>query len=92
MSDAEALIERARAADAPQYAPVEMRFAEEKLARARAAMADKDYDEASRLLSESEVDAELAIAKTRQGRARQAVEAKAAENEQLRRDVGGETP
>jgi len=90
--DAAALVDRARAEDAPRYAPVEMRFAEEKLERARVAIESKDYDVAGQLSDQAEVDAELALAKTRQARARLAVEAKAAENDQLRRDLGGETP
>ena len=92
LDDAAALIERARDADAARHAPVELRFAEEKLARARAAVDDKAYALAVRFADLAEVDAEFAIAKSRQARARLAVEAKAGENEQLRRDVGGETP
>ena len=92
LDDAAVLIDRARDVEAARHAPVELRFAEEKLARAQALLQDKDYDEAAKLAGEAEVDAEFAIAKSRQARARLAVEAKAAENEQLRRDVGGETP
>ena len=92
LDDAAALIERARDGDAARHAPVELRFAEEKLARARAAVDDKDYAQAMRWTDQAEVDAEFAIARSRQARARLAVEAKAAENDQLRRDLGGETP
>jgi hypothetical protein len=92
LDDAAALIERAEAEDAGRHAPMELRFADEKLARARAAVDDKDYARAVLLADQAEVDAEFAFAKARQAKARLAVEAKAAENEQLRRDVGGETP
>ena len=92
LDDAAALIERAQSADAARHAPADLRFAEDKLARARAAVDDKDYDAAALLADQAEVDAEFALAKARLASARTAVEAKAAANERLRRDVGGDTP
>lgn len=92
LDDATAIVARARVEDAQRHAPMELRFAEAKLERARAAMSAKDHAGAARLLAQAEVDAELALVKTRQGRARAAADAKAAENEQLKREIGEESP
>jgi len=90
LDDATAAIARARAADAQLYAPVELRFAETRLADARAAMADKKYAAAAQRVSEAEIDAELALAKTRNAKARAAAEQKARDNAALERELLGE--
>ena len=90
LEDANAAIARAHAADAQLYAPVELRFAESKLSQARGAMADKQYDDAARYLAQAEIDAELAIAKSRTCKARAAAEQKARDNVALERELLGE--
>ena len=90
LDDATAAIARARAADAQLYAPVELRFAESKLADARTAMADKKYAAAAQFVAEAEIDAEFALAKSRNGKARAAADQKARDNAALERELLGE--
>ena len=60
---ARAAVDRASGLVAAE-APVEVSQAREKLERANAAAARKDYDEARRLAEQAEVDANLAAAKS----------------------------
>ncbi len=62
---AEQAIAQAEAAGADEHSPVEMRFAREKLAEARKGMETREYEVASYLIEQSEINAELAIARTR---------------------------
>lgn len=87
LADARAEVERARAAGAGASAPVELRFAEDKLGAAQAASADRDYALAGSLATQAEVDAELASAKARAARARNAVREKTDDNARLRREL-----
>lgn len=68
----------ARSAGAANYAPQELRAAEQGLSAANAAVAKHDFDQATVLAEESSVNSELAVAKTRLGKAREA-------NDNLRR-------
>jgi hypothetical protein len=94
LEDAESALSRARAAGAAASAPVELRFAQDKLAGAREASDDRDYRRAAILARQSLVDAELAAAKARAARAREAARAKAEDNERLRLQLldGGVAP
>ena len=60
-----AAVASAGVAGGAEAAPLEMRSARDKLARANAAMGDKDYVAARSLAEEAEVDAQLAGAKAR---------------------------
>jgi hypothetical protein len=75
----------ARAAGASTYAPMEMRFAEERLNLAASAMQDRDYDLATRLAEESSVNSELAAIKARLGKLREAVDTLKQENAEIAR-------
>lgn len=55
-------------------APIEMQSAREKLARARRAMANEDYDEARRYAEEARVDARLAESKVAAARSERALQ------------------
>jgi hypothetical protein len=77
----------ARAAGAATYAPRELRAAEQGLSAANAAVAKHDYDQASVLAEESSVDSELAAAKTRLGKAREANDNLRRQNADLERDA-----
>jgi hypothetical protein len=77
----------ARAAGAETYAPLELRAAEDHLAQANAASAQQDYDRMTMLAAESAVDSELAAAKSRLGKAREAVESLKQQNADLSRDA-----
>lgn len=84
LEDAESALSRASAAGAAASAPVELRFAQDKLAWAREASDDRDYRRSAILARQSRVDAELAAAKARAARAREAARVKAEDNERLR--------
>lgn len=63
--DAELAIQAAVRAGAEEHAPVELRFAREKLAEARKGEEYKQWDKAIVLIEESEINSELAIEKSR---------------------------
>jgi len=72
MAVAKAAVDRA-AGPAGADAPVEVSQARDKLERANAAVARKDYDEARRLAEEAEADANLAEAKSHSVRSNRAL-------------------
>lgn len=72
MAVARAAVERA-AGPAGADAPIEVSQAREKLERANAAVARKDYDVARRLAQQAEVDANLAEAKSHSARSDRAL-------------------
>jgi len=67
-----AAVDSAASAGAVQYAPGEMAAARDKLARAKAAMADKDYKTASDWAAQAQVDAKLAQSKADSSKAQAA--------------------
>jgi uncharacterized protein (DUF1501 family) len=75
----------ARSAGAAAYAPLELRFAEERLSQANAAVSQRDYDAAAALADESAANSELATAKSRLGKAREAVDTLRQQNQELDR-------
>jgi hypothetical protein len=90
LADAESALARARSAGAAASAPVELRFAQDKLAGARTASEERDYRSAATLARQAMVDAELAAAKARAAAARDAARSKAEDNERLRATLLGE--
>ena len=60
-------------AGSAEFAPLELRSAQEKLDRANAAMADKAYDDARRYAEAAEADAKLAAVTARSVKAQRAV-------------------
>lgn len=73
---------------AATYAPLELRYATEQLEQARQAQESKDIAEARLLLEQSIVNSDLAVAKSRLGRTREAVQVQAAANARLRAEAG----
>jgi len=63
-ASAQQAVEQAEAAGGEEYAPVEMRFAKEKLTEAREGVEKRQNDVASYLIEQAEINAELAIAKS----------------------------
>lgn len=61
---AESALRQARAGNANEHAPLELKLAEEKLSKANAAFEDDDYREAKYLAEEALADARLAQAKS----------------------------
>ena len=70
-----AAVENAAGAGGPQFAPMEMAAAREKLARANKAMADKDYKLAVDLAAQAQADAKLAQGKANSAKAQAAADA-----------------
>jgi len=83
---AEIAIETAVQAGAEEHSPVELRFAREKLAEAHKGMEYKQFDKAIYLIDQSEINSELALAKTRAALIRGKVTDLARENEILREE------
>ena len=83
LETAEKTIQAAEAAGGNDFAPVEMRFAREKLASARIGMEKQKYEVAIYLMEEAEINAELAIEKSRTARSRRQVNELRKSNEEL---------
>lgn len=84
MNLAQSQLQAARDAQAADYAPVDLGFAQDKFQQAQAAMAERHYADAASLAEESRADAELARVKSRLAAARAQIQGKLAENSQLR--------
>lgn len=87
LDNAEQAIESAREAGAEEYAPLELRFAEERLDAARFQFENDQSAPARRLADEAEIEAQLALARTRAARARADLAQRQRELESLRRDL-----
>lgn len=72
MAVAKASVQRAEQAGAPEFAPVELAAARDKLARADKAAADRKADVASQLADQANADAQLAEARAMQERSHKA--------------------
>ena len=83
LDTAEKAIQAAEAAGGDEFAPVEMRFAREKLASAQKGMDKQKYEVSMYLLEESEINAELAIEKSRTAKLRRRVNELRSTNEEL---------
>lgn len=84
---AERAIAAAEQAGAEELAPVELRFAHEKLEFARLGMEQKKYDVALYLVEESEINSELAIEQSRTATSRRKVNELSRANELLREEL-----
>jgi len=70
-----AAVDSAASADGALYAPLEMRSAREKLAKANKALANKDYEVAADLANQAQADANLAQGKAGSAKAKIAADA-----------------
>ena len=79
----------ANAVDAggPEFAPAEMRTAQDKLERANQAMGAKDYELAKSLAEQAQVDAQLAASKARSAKAQKAALAVQEDSRVLREEM-----
>ncbi|MGA9575023.1 MAG: DUF4398 domain-containing protein [Lysobacterales bacterium] len=80
---AENALQVAEAAGGDEFAPVEMRFAREKLASAKKGLEKEKYQVSVYLVEESEINAELAIEKSRTAKLRRRVTELRKSNEEL---------
>lgn len=69
---AKSAVANAVSAGGSEYAPVEMRAAQDKMDRASRAMGKEDYEDAGRLAREAQADARLAEKKAESAKARKA--------------------
>ena len=95
MNAAQGQLQAARDAQAADYAPVDLGFAQDKFQQAQAAMAQRDYEDAATLAEEARADAELARAKARLAAARAQMQSKLEENNALRAEgsrIGTDAP
>jgi hypothetical protein len=90
LDDAVHRVDAARADGAQTYAPLELRGAEERLGFARSAVKNQEYEDAARFAEEAGIAADLAQARSRLGKARERVDARARENAQLKTDLNVE--
>jgi hypothetical protein len=84
---AEEKIAAAERAGAEEHAPVELRFAREKLAEAQKGMEYQQFDKAFYLIEQSEINSQLAIEKTSASKLRAEVTDLARRNEILREEL-----
>ena len=87
MAVAEAAVVNATNAGALQWAPAEMRTAQDKLARAQSAMAAQDNSRAMTLAHEASADAQLATAVARAAKAQRAADEVQEANRVLREEM-----
>ncbi len=86
LETAERAIDNAVQAGAEQHAPVELRFARERLAEAQKGIERKSYEKAIYLFEQSEINSELAIEKSREAKVRAALAEQIKQNEVLAED------
>ena len=75
----------ARSSGAATFAPLELRFAEERFTQAQAAVLDRDYTLAANLADESAANSELATIKARLGKLRESVDKLKQDNAEIDR-------
>lgn len=80
-------VNRAVSADATQYAPVEMKNAQDKLFLMERALGEKDYTQARLLAQQAEADASLAERKARAIKAQQTLQSARQGIEVLRQEM-----
>ena len=84
MNQAQAQLQSARDAGAPDYDPVDFGFAQDKFQQAQQAMANRKYEQAADLADESRADATLARTKAQLAAARAQIQSKMDANRRLR--------
>jgi multidrug efflux pump subunit AcrA (membrane-fusion protein) len=91
MAVSKSAIANAMSAGAPEYAPVEMRAAQEKMDRANRAIDKEDYDAARRLAEEAQADARLAEKKAHSAKAEKAASVTQEDTRVLREEINRKT-
>jgi multidrug efflux pump subunit AcrA (membrane-fusion protein) len=84
MNQAQAQLQSARDAGAPDYDPVDFGFAQDKFQQAQIAMGNRKYAQAADLADESRADATLARTKAQLAAARAQIQSKMDANSRLR--------
>ena len=87
MAEPRAALEAAIAGGADKHAPVDLRFAREKLEAAEAAAAEGDYKLAERLAAQASVDSAVALARAESAQARRESLQMERRNQQLQSEL-----
>ncbi len=87
LDNARTAIRQATDAGAEEYSPLELRFARERLARAEAHVEEREHDDARRMADQAEIEAQLALTRTRAALARAELARKQRELEQIEADI-----
>ncbi len=85
LGNAQQSLSSARSSGAATFAPLELRFAEERFNQAQAAVQDRDYTLAANLAEESSANSELATIKARLGKLRESVDQLKQDNAEINR-------
>jgi hypothetical protein len=88
ISDAEMALDGAREEGAGDYAPADLKSAEDKLVRAKKAMSDRDYKTATRLAEESSIDAQTAESRAKAAKAKEISRQMEENVDSLRKEMG----
>lgn len=80
-------LEQAVSAGAEEYSPLELRFARERIEAAELALSEDRPGDARRMADQAEIEAQLALARTRAAKKRATLADKEAQLEQLRADL-----
>ncbi len=91
MAVSKSAIANAVSAGGNEYAPVEMRNAQDKMDRANRAMGKEDYEIAGRLAQEAQSDARLAEKKAESAKAQKSADALQEDNRVLREELSRKT-
>ena len=92
MAVAEAAIQHANTSSTSENAPAELQIAMAKLASARQAVINRDYDRAKQLAAEVEVDAQVAELRAQAARSRKAAQESQDAASVLREEINRKTP
>jgi len=92
MALATAAVEKATAAGAYEYAPLELKTSQDKIDQAKTAIGVKDYARAERLLEQAEMDAKLAEAKSGTAKSQKAVDELQKSIDLLREEIQRKLP
>lgn len=87
LNNARFAIEQAETAGAQEYAPLELRQSRERLRAAEAAIEAREGERVMQLADESEILAQLALARTRASHARQELEQASRNMQRLEQDL-----
>lgn len=91
MAVSRAAISNAMGAGGSEFAPLQLKSALDKMNAAEKAVADKNYELASRLAEQAEVDAKLATEMARSAKAQKAAEALQDDIRVLRQEIDRQT-
>ena len=91
MAVSRSAVDNAVSAGGSEYASVEMRSAQEKMARANRAMGKEDYEDARRLAEEAQADARLAEKKAQSAKAEKAASVTREDTRVLREEMDRKT-